>query len=473
MLELIRSRLSVRATLPMLPALALLAAGCAPPSPDPIRPETPEPTFPVRSDWLVLSAPKGTPSGWYLPGQPPLSLLDQPHESLTGDAALLAPEVKNSAILTTKAFKHLESDPRGIIQKALDNLFGTPADPRVGPGDAALAERIKELNETIEKTKDADEKAGLKEDLKTLEGWRKTSLELEKTVAEMRLDGATLRHGGELYRNYCQQCHGATGNGDGPGGRYLVPLPRDYRSGFFKFLTSEPNDAGFKPRRADLTRTIRNGLDGSAMPAFSALKSTDVDALVSYVMFLSIRGESEFQLMKIAADKRKADDYSPADSEKMLFNSLSTIVKTWSRSDSTPVEVPADPYVTDEQRLEAAARGHRIFLDATQGGCTACHQNYGRAALYQFDSWGGMTRPRNLLLGAYRVSKNAEDIYARLYCGIPGVGMPSHKHLQPTAAEKEKGQSRLWDLVHFVRAAGDSDKRRELREKMGVFLDSP
>ena len=79
-----------------------------------------------------------------------------------------------------------------------------------------------------------------------------------------------------------------------------------------------------------------------------------------------------------------------------------------------------------------------------------------------------MSRPRNLTQGTYRVSKTTEDLYARLYCGIPGVGMPSHKHLQPTEAEKANGQSRLWDLVHFVRAMGDSDKRRELREKAGI-----
>ena len=61
-----------------------------------------------------------------------------------------------------------------------------------------------------------------------------------------------------------------------------------------------------------------------------------------------------------------------------------------------------------------------------------------------------MTRPRNLLLGAYRVSKNAEDIYARLYCGIPGVGMPSHKHLQPTAAEPAAGEKVLERLMEIA-----------------------
>ncbi|WP_020470638.1 c-type cytochrome [Zavarzinella formosa] len=464
------SRLSAISLSLITPVAALLVVGCIKPSPDPIRQTPVEANFPVRSDWMVLSAPKGTPTGWYLPGQPPLSFLDQPLDSLQGDAALLIPEVKSSAILTTKVFKHLETDPRPLIQTGLDNLFGTPAEPHVGMGEAAIADRLKRMKETIDKTKDADEKASLKEDLKVIEGWQKASAGIEKAVTDLWLEPEMLKKGGDLFRNYCQQCHGATGDGNGPGGKFLIPLPRDYRSGIFKFITAEPNDAGTKPRRSDLARTIRNGLDGSAMPSFAGLRPNQIEELVSYVMFLSIRGESEFQLMKTAADKRKADDYAPAESEKMLFSSLDNILKIWARSNEQPLDMQPDPYATPAQRLEAAARGHRIFLDATQGGCTACHLNYGRNALYQFDAWGGMTRPRNLLQGTYRVSKDPQDLYARLYCGIPGVGMPSHKHLKPTEAEKEAGQSRLWDLVHFIRAAGDAAKRRELREKMGVNL---
>lgn len=453
----------------LVPLLGI--AGCSNPTPNPIRPVAAEAIFPARGDWMVVSTPKATPSGWYLPGKPPLSFLDGPAADAPGDAALLFPEVQTGAILNTKAFKHLEEDPRPLIQKGLDSLFGTPAEPRFGPGLGEIDRRATALRETIDKTKDADEKVSLKEDLKGLDDWRKAWPGVEQAVADLKLTPEMLKAGGDLFRNYCQQCHGLTGDGDGPAGKYLQPLPRDYRTGVFKFITAEPNDAGTKARRVDLARTIRNGLDGSAMPAFAGLKAEEIDALVSYVIFLSVRGESEYQLMKVAADKRKADDFVPSEAEKTMFVATDKILKMWQRSDNQPFEMSPDPYTTDDDRLQAAARGHRLFLDGTQGGCVACHQNYGRAAQYQFDAWGGITRPRNLTLGNYRVSKNAEDLYARLYCGIPGVGMPSHKHLLPTAAEKEAGQSRLWDLVHFVRAVGDSGKRRDLREKMGIGLE--
>ena len=57
---------------------------------------------------------------------------------------------------------------------------------------------------------------------------------------DLKLDPKTLAEGGKLFRNYCQQCHGLTGDGNGPGGRYLIPLPRDYRQGLFKFITTDP-----------------------------------------------------------------------------------------------------------------------------------------------------------------------------------------------------------------------------------------
>lgn len=458
-------------------SVAVLAIGCAKPSPNPIRPASIEERFPVRSDWLVLSQPKATPTSWYIPGKPPLSYLDEPADTLSGDAALLLPEVKTGSILTTKTFKHFEEDPRPQMQAGLDRVFGTPAEPHIGQGAKTLEEKLAALKAKIDTTKDPDEKASLKEDLKPLQQLVDGNAELQQHITTLHLEPERLKTGGELYRNFCQQCHGATGNGDGPAAKYLVPLPRDYRTGLFKFLSSEPNDGGYKPRRHDLIRTIRNGLDGSAMPAFSGLKPAEIEDLVSYVLFLSIRGESEYQMLKIAADKRKADDFVPADIEKTLQQSAAKITATWQRSDITPLrkntkdeDTDPNPYTTPEQRLEAAARGHRIFLDATQGGCTACHANYGRNSLMQFDSWGGMAQPRNLTLGTYRVSKSVDDLYTRLYSGIPGVGMPSHKHLLPTEAEKAAGQSRLWDLVYFVEAVGNAQQRKALKEKMGIDL---
>ena len=45
--------------------------------------------------------------------------------------------------------------------------------------------------------------------------------------------------GGEVYKLYCQSCHGETGDGQGPVGKALNPAPRDFRKGDFKYGGSD------------------------------------------------------------------------------------------------------------------------------------------------------------------------------------------------------------------------------------------
>ena len=81
-------------------------------------------------------------------------------------------------------------------------------------------------------------------------------------------DGKQIAGGYGLYRRHCLHCHGVSGRATARRRRSSTRLPRDYRRGMFKF-TSTPN--GAQPHRDDLSRTVRNGLHGTSMPAFEAL----------------------------------------------------------------------------------------------------------------------------------------------------------------------------------------------------------
>jgi hypothetical protein len=96
-----------------------------------------------------------------------------------------------------------------------------------------------------------------------------------------------------LYREHCAHCHGVTGDGMGPTAAFLNPYPRDYRPGVFKFKSTERAD---KPTHADLIRILRNGIAGTSMPSFALLSEPQIDALVEYLKYLSIRGETELSL---------------------------------------------------------------------------------------------------------------------------------------------------------------------------------
>ena len=53
-----------------------------------------------------------------------------------------------------------------------------------------------------------------------------------------QLSPAHLKRGVEVYSRYCIQCHGSTGDGNGVAAAYMIPKPRDYRAGIFKFTST-------------------------------------------------------------------------------------------------------------------------------------------------------------------------------------------------------------------------------------------
>ena len=78
-----------------------------------------------------------------------------------------------------------------------------------------------------------------------------------------------LKRGAAVYARYCIQCHGPTGDGNGVAAVYMIPKPRDYRPGIFKFTSTT---YGSKPLREDLLRTVKRGIRGTSMPSFACCR---------------------------------------------------------------------------------------------------------------------------------------------------------------------------------------------------------
>jgi mono/diheme cytochrome c family protein len=168
-----------------------------------------------------------------------------------------------------------------------------------------------------------------------------------------------------LYRKHCLHCHGVSGAGDGPTALFLFPRPRDYRPGKFKF-TSTPN--GVKPTRDDLRKTIKYGLHGTSMPAFEALMSTDeLEQVLDYMIFLSIRGETELALI----DEATFSGSLPADSVKDFSKA---VFDKWKAAES---QVLTPPTPRPPSTSESVQRGRELFLARNKTGakveCTSCH----------------------------------------------------------------------------------------------------
>ncbi len=280
-----------------------------------------------------------------------------------------------------------------------------------------------------------------------------------------------------LYRRHCLHCHGVSGAGDGPTADFLFPRPRDYRPGKFKF-TSTPN--GAKPTREDLRRTIRDGLHGTSMPAFESMMSrAEIEQVLDYVIFLSIRGETELSLIDEASI---ADENDPAAlSDEVLENVVSGVFNKWKSVDTQVFNPPVARKASSPQSI---LHGRDLFLGykSRKGAtvdCVGCHgalatgdgasfvpqavfndvvfggdpslQNerlgkYSEVVRKQWkdslDEWGNPLRPNNLNRGIYKGGRRPLDLYWRISKGITGAKMPAH---YPTLEGDE-----IWDLVNFV-----------------------
>ncbi len=71
----------------------------------------------------------------------------------------------------------------------------------------------------------------------------------------------------------CVMCHGYSGNGDGLLSKGLDPKPRNFNS--WEQMLTKTN--------IELYDSIKNGVEGSAMPAFNYLTDSQIEDLIGYV----------------------------------------------------------------------------------------------------------------------------------------------------------------------------------------------
>ena len=251
-----------------------------------------------------------------------------------------------------------------------------------------------------------------------------------------------------------------------------------------------------KPRREDLRRTLMNGIEGTSMPSFALLGADQVDALISYIIHLSIRGETEYSVMidllKEAEEKKRNPSQVEETSQPIIQRvreAANRVGERWleaQKAVARPNEELAKKFeaMTKEQRLESAARGYEIFTTKDLSACGGCHVNLGRDAQFSYDAWGTIIRPRNLTLTQLnlRGGRRPIDLYWRIRTGINGADMPplinSDADLTATAPADLKTKHKLgvkeewiWDLVSFVQMIPYPEVRKELKAKYGIDIE--
>jgi len=336
----------------------------------------------------------------------------------------------------------------------------------------------------------------------------KSLLQVERLVraaGPQRSDREDNHYG--LFRELCSNCHGLTGDGRGPTAMFLDPYPRDFRPGWFKYKSAK---RGSRPTRDDLYRILKQGIPGTSMPSFAAIESQehdekqndDLDAVVDYVIYLSIRGETERLLLYEAANDeglldgvraRLSDQETTSDAdapqvakavviESTFQNKAKEIfvdvVSKWANSKDQVVAAALPTWWNEPTEHEAAIRnGRDIYLGAT-AACANCHgkSGGGNGLVRDYDDWakdgtvragiepadrtalkpylaiGGLKpvpiSPRDLRLGVFRGGGEPADIYRRIVQGIEGTPMPAVA-LKPDNPQV-LSEDEVWQLVAYI-----------------------
>ncbi len=210
-----------------------------------------------------------------------------------------------------------------------------------------------------------------------------------------------------VYDKYCSQCHGYEGDGNGYATGRVLPVPRDFTAGKYKFRTTP---SGMLPTDADLVKVIKDGLPYTSMPGWPQISDADIQNIVYY---------------------------------------LKTMSPAWQNPDSygEPIDVPSPPPMTEE----SIERGAQVYVDQ---GCGACHGLAGRgdglSAKTLKDDWGNPLRPVDMTKRwTFRAGATREQIYTTFSTGVNGTPMPSYGD---TLAVEDR-----WDLVNYIYSLGDGD----------------
>lgn len=224
--------------------------------------------------------------------------------------------------------------------------------------------------------------------------------------------------GRHVYERHCVICHGRNGDGKGEMSPGLVPPPRSFEQGLFKYRSTP---SGTLPTNDDLRRTITGGRSNTAMGMFKHLTAREVDSVIEYLKFFSPRW-------------RDARNHAP------------------------PLAPPVPPaWFSDEAELPLrVGRGRGTFAIA----CAPCHgekgDGKGPQAAALLDERGLPAPPADLRQPHLRCGSQLRDVQRVLLTGLDGTPMMSFA--ETLSAE------RLWEVTAFVgrlRQRAEIERRSE------------
>ena len=235
-----------------------------------------------------------------------------------------------------------------------------------------------------------------------------------------------LEKGKKVYFKRCVWCHGVEGGGDGPSADRLFTRPRNFIQGTFKIRVT---DSGELPMDINLINTVKNGLQGSAMPAWGEFLAED--EILAVVQFV-----------KSLVQDREWDD-----EDEEVNNVITEISADNGKGPlgDAPWGSTSGPYHlgVPQEHIDA---GKELFI---KNKCFECHGGEGRGDgnPTMKDDWGFPIVAANWqqcwnFRGARRDAYNPFVIARTISTGLNGTPMPNFRE-QLTGPER-------WQVAAFV-----------------------
>ncbi len=266
----------------------------------------------------------------------------------------------------------------------------------------------------------------------------------EKTfVGNVKVSAKTLELGRTTYMEYCVQCHGAKGDGNGLSAKGLVPPPRDFTQGLYKFVSTI---TGELPHDEDLMKTIKMGLNGTAMLPWDIGEKR----LYAVTQYIKTFAPEKFEVKGDLPNK---------------------------------VKLIEDPFTAQKQF--AIERGKQVYHFGAM--CQSCHRGYvdleeyntlavksGESKVENLDEDFYLLKlqeseyqvgaiPPDFTWHSVRSASTVKELAYRLASGIGGSAMPSWKDTLD--------DSDIWAVAYYVRSLmdlrEDFSKRKEFMMKLG------
>jgi mono/diheme cytochrome c family protein len=191
------------------------------------------------------------------------------------------------------------------------------------------------------------------------------------------------------------------------------------------------------------------------MPSFPWMTDQDLEAVVDYVINLSLRGQVESYVAQVAEDYDEDEEIELVE----FTDAMDLATSRWKLAETQVVRAVSAEPANDEYSVRL---GRETFLKAN---CYKCHGEDAKGQIdwlspefleaqknappgekieINYDVWGFPAPAADITAGMLHGGRRPLDIYRRIYTGINGTPMPAFGEVYA------KDPDSIWHMVHYI-----------------------